>query len=260
MENKEIKSKEGKYIYGIIRHHGAIEFGPIGIGKRGDIVYGINYKNICAVVSNSPVIQYEARRANLTAHELVLEKVMKQFPVLPVRFSTIADTKDESGILKILERDYDLLTKMLDYIEGKKELGLKVIAIEEVIFDYILNKYPDIRNMKEKLIRLPPDKTYYQRMKIGELVESALQNEKEAFKKQILDRLSPLAEGVRDNDTYGDRMILNASFLIFNEKEADFDEAVNELDELFGNILTFKYVGTLPPYNFVNMTINIDKN
>ncbi len=260
MENKEIKSKEGKYIYGIIRHHGAIEFGPIGIGKRGDMVYGINYKNICAVVSNSPVIQYEARRANLTAHELVLEKVMKQFPILPVRFSTIADTKDDSGILKILERDYDLLSKMLDCIEGKKELGLKVIAIDGVIFDHILNKYPDIRNMKEKLVHLPADKTYYQRMKIGEQVEAALQKEKESFKKQILDRLSPLAESIRINDNYGDRMILNASFLILNEKEPAFDEAVNKLDEQLGSILNFKYVGTLPPYNFVNMTINIDKN
>ena len=256
-EDKEIKSKEGKYIYGIIRHHGAIDFGPIGIGKRGDMVYGINYKNICAVVSNSPVIQYEAKRANLMAHELVLEKVMEQFSVLPGRFSTVADTDGDAGIQKFLERDYDLLSKKLDSIEGKKELGLKVMAIEEVIFDHILNKYPDIRNMKEKLIHLPADKTYYQRVKIGEQVEAALQKEKESFKKQILDQLTPLAERIQINDNFGDRMILNAAFLILKEKEPEFDEAVNKLDEQLGNILNFKYVGTLPPYNFVNMTINI---
>ncbi|MGE4587038.1 MAG: GvpL/GvpF family gas vesicle protein [Mangrovibacterium sp.] len=260
MENKEIKTNEGKYIYGIIKHSEAIEFGPIGIGRRGDRVYGISYKNVCAIVSNSPVIQYEARRVNLTAHELVLEEVMKQFPVLPVRFSTIADTTDDSGVLKILERDYERLTGMLDRIEGKKELGLKVIAIEGVIFNHILDKYDEIRNMKEKLVHLPADTTYYQRMKIGEMVEAALQKEKEFFKKRILDTLTPLAVDTRINDNFGERMVLNAAFLIRNETEPEFDRAVNKLDEQLGNLLTFKYVGTLPPYNFVNMVINIEKN
>jgi hypothetical protein len=256
MKNKE-ETKEGKYIYGIIRNQGNIELGPIGIGKRGDSVYGISYRNICAIVSNSPVIQYEARRVNLTAHEVVLEEIMKQYPVLPVRFSTIADTGDDSGIRKILERDYTRLADMLDQIEGKKELGLKVIATEETIYPYILEKYEEIRTMKDKLIHLPADKTYYQRMKIGEMVEGALQKEKEYFKKCILDRLSPLATDIKINANYGERMLLNAAFLIRNETEPVFDEAVGELDLKFSNLLSFKYVGTLPPYNFVNLVINI---
>jgi len=256
MENKEA-TKVGKYIYGIIRNQGNIDLGPIGIGKRGDSVYGISYRNICAIVSNSPVIQYEARRVNLTAHEVVLEEIMKQYPVLPVRFSTIADTDDDSGIRKILERDYTRLSDMLDEIDGKKELGLKVIAIEEAIYPYILEKHADIRALKDKLIHLPADKTYYQRMKIGEMVEAALQKEKDYFKNCILDRLSPLATDIKINANYGERMLLNAAFLIRNETEADFDEIVSELDLQFGNMLSFKYVGTLPPYNFVNLVINI---
>ncbi len=51
-------------------------------------------------------------------------------------------------------------------------------------------------------------------------------------------------------------MILNAAFLIQEVKEPEFDEAVNELDKKYGDIMTFKYVGTLPPYNFVNLSIN----
>ena len=51
-------------------------------------------------------------------------------------------------------------------------------------------------------------------------------------------------------------MILNAAFLIKNSVEPVFDTAVNDLDEKFGRFMTFKYVGTLPPYNFVNLVIN----
>ena len=256
MENGIAIPKEGKYIYGIIRHTGAIDFGPIGIGKRADLVYGINYNDLCAIVSNSPIIQYEARRVNMIAHEEVLEEAMKQFTVLPVRFSTISEHNDNSGILKILEKDYKKFDDLLNKMDGKKELGLKVLAHEAAIYESIIEKYDEIKTLRGKLINLPVDKTHYQRMKIGEMVAGALKKETENYKNTILDALKPLADDVKINDNYGEMMILNAAFLIKNSIEPAFDSAVNDLDEKFGRFMTFKYVGTLPPYNFVNLVIN----
>ena len=51
-------------------------------------------------------------------------------------------------------------------------------------------------------------------------------------------------------------MILNTAFLIKNINEPEFDKAVNALDEKYGDLMTFKYVGTLPLYNFVNLVID----
>jgi hypothetical protein len=256
MNNPVEIQQEGKYIYGIIRHSGPIEYGHIGIGKRYDLVYGINYKDISAIVSNSPVIQYEARRINMTTHEKVLEEIMKQFTVLPVRFSTISEHDNDEAIKKILEKEYpkfdDLLTKM----DGKKELGLKALANDSVIFERIVEKYEDIKKLREKLLNLPPEKTHYQRMKIGEMVAEALKTEKAIYKDAIIDALKPLSEDFKLNDNYGELMILNAAFLIKNSVEPEFDKVVNDLDEKFGKLMTFKYVGTLPPYNFVNLVIN----
>ena len=256
MSNEQEIQKEGKYIYGIIRHADPLDFGPIGIGKRGDTVFGINYKDISAVVSNSPIIQYEARRVFMIAHQKVLEEVMKRFTVLPVRFSTISEHNDDSGILRILEKDYEKFDGLLNKMDGKKELGLKVLAHEAPIYENILEKYDKIKSLRDKLINLPADKTHYQRMKIGEMVAEALKNEMENYKNIILDVLNPLAEDVNVNDNYGEMMILNAAFLIKNTVEPTFDKAVNDLDEKYGHLMTFKYVGTLPPYNFVNLTIN----
>ena len=250
------KDKEGIYLYCIIRHTGAIEFGAVGIGTRADRVYAINYKDICAVVSQSAVMRYEARRVNLTAHSLVLEEVMKQFSILPIRFSTISGSYNESKILKILEKEYDKFSDLLEKMESKKELGLKVLALEEPIYKYILDKHDDIRALKDKLAKLDPDKAHYQLIKIGEMVEKALIKENSKFSDNIINALTPLAEEVKVNDKYGERMILNAAFLIKNEKEVEFDQVINALDEKYRNLLSFKYVGTLPPYNFVNLVIN----
>ena len=256
MEKEVDIPKEGKYIYGIIRHADPLDYGPIGMGKRADLVYGINFKDISAIVSNSPIIQYEARRVNMITHERVLEEVMKQFTVLPVRFSTISEHNDDSGILRILEKDYkkfdDLLTKM----EGKKELGLKVLTKEAVIYESIIEKYDEIRLLRGKLMNLPADKTHYQRMKIGEMVAEALKKETENYKNSILDILNPLSVDVKINDSYGEMMIINVAFLVKNLAESAFDKAVNDLEEKFGRFMTFKYVGTLPLYNFVTLVIN----
>ena len=256
MTIEQDKIKEGRYIYGIIRHTGPIDFGPIGIGKRSDKVYGINFRDLSAVVSNSPIIQYEARRVNMTTHEKVLEEVMKHFTVLPVRFSTISEHDDEAGIMRILEKEYDKFNDMLLKMDGKKELGLKVLAHEAPMYQSILEKYENIKSLKGKLMNLPPDKTHYQRMKIGEMVAEALKTETGNYKNAILDALNPLADDVKVNDNYGELMILNAAFLIKSTIEPEFDKVVFGLDEKFGGLMTFKYVGTLPPYNFVNLVIN----
>ena len=105
---------------------------------------------------------------------------------------------------------------------------------------------------------LSPEKSHYQRMEIGKMVEDALQKEKNIVKADILEALSPLAVEVKTNDTYGNMMIINAAFFVEKAKEKDFDEQVRLLDDKYGERVTFKYVGPLPPFNFVNISINTE--
>ena len=253
----ETALKEGKYIYCIIKANKPKTFGTLGIGGRGDELYPVCFNGLAAVVSNSPIKKYSVSRENTITHEKAIEEVMKEHVLLPVRFGTIAE--DEEKVKRILEKEYDKFRDLLDEIKGKKELGLKAIFKEDVIYKDILEKYEDIRKLKEKVANLPPEKTYYQRMQIGKTVEVALAKEKEAFEKTILATLSPLAVDLKTNNTYGERMIINAAFLVNEDKEAEFDQRVGELDAKYCNKVKFKYVGTLPPFNFVNLLIEIGK-
>ncbi|MBU2445586.1 MAG: GvpL/GvpF family gas vesicle protein, partial [Bacteroidetes bacterium] len=97
------------------------------------------------------------------------------------------------------------------------------------------------------------------RMEIGRMVEASLQNEREICKKEILDSLIPLAEDNKVNNTYGEIMILSAAFLVNKDKEPEFDQKVQGLGTQYGDKIKFKYVGTLPPFNFVNLVIETGK-
>lgn len=256
--------KEGRYIYCIIKANDVQNFGPLGIGGRGDQLYSIVRGNIAAVVSNSPIISYPVSRENLIAHEKAIEEVMKEHTVLPVRFCTIA--RGDEKICEILETAHDKFWDLLGVMAGKKELGLKAVfpgkggqaGGKGDIYSYILEKHAHIKALKEKLAARPVAQTHSQLMAIGEMVEAALQKEKEACKEDILSVLSPLAAEVKINSNYGELMILSAAFLVEQNKEAGFDKLVEQLDAKYGNRIKFKYVGTLPPFNFVNLAINTD--
>jgi hypothetical protein len=254
---KNVAVKEGKYIYCIIASNEAESFGPMGVGGRRDELHTILYDDIAAVVSDSPVISYAVSRENMLAHEKAIEEIMKKYTVLPVRFCTIA--QDEDKVKKILEKEHDRFVDLLKNIEGKKELGLKAIFKEDVIYKEIAENYEDIKSLKKALSSEPPVKTYYLRVEVGRKVEAALQKEKDTYKEEILNTLSPLAQDTKVNTTYGELMIISAAFLVEDAKEAEFDQNVQVLDDKYGDKIRFKYVGTLPPFNFVNLVIETGK-
>jgi len=257
----EVAVKEGKYIYCIIPVKSSsgetITFGPIGIGDRNDEVYGVVYEDIAAVVSKSPIVSYSVCRENMLAHERAVEEVMKEYTVLPVRFCTIA--KDDKKVAIILEKEYDKFKDMLAKIDGKKELSLKAIFDADAVYSNIIEKYKDIKTLKERLKGQPLDKTYYERVAVGRLVETALGEERQSYSEEILGALSPLVIETKINNTYGEKMIVNAAFLVDKDKESEFDEKIQELGAKYADLMKFKYVGTLPPFNFVNLIIETER-
>ncbi len=244
----------GQYIYCIIGSGRPESFGPWGIGAQGEELTTVCRQDIAAVVSRSPMIKYALSRDNMIAHEKAIEEVMKRHDVLPVRFSTIAE--DEGKIGRILEKEHDRFAELLKTMTGKTELSVIAIFKEDVVYKDIAENYRDIRAFKEKIAGLPPEKARGPLMEIGRRVEAALGREREIYKDEILKALTALSCDVKVNDNYGELMILKAAFLVERRREAEFDRAVNDLAEKYAGKIRFKYVGTLPPFNFVNLAID----
>ncbi len=252
---KDGEQAEGQYLYAIIACAEPREFKARGIGERGDIVHTVNYRRIAAVVSNSPNVEYENSRRNMMAHTLVLEEVMEQFTLLPVRFGTIAP--DVATIeTKLLVARYEEFTQLLEQMRGRVELGLKAFWHEGAAFEEVVKESETIRRMRDALNERSLEETYYERIRLGEEVEKALARKRERDEEAILSRIRPLVYKARTNKIVSDRMVLNAAFLVDRAQEPELDGAVRKLDEECSDRLMFKYVGPVPPYNFVNIVVN----
>ncbi|MBC8234045.1 GvpL/GvpF family gas vesicle protein [bacterium] len=247
----------GKYIYCIIDADENVYFGPIGIGENKPVVTTVNYKDIAAVVSTTPIKKYRVSRENSVAHEFVVEAAMEDYTILPVRFGTIA--KNEILIQAVLERRYSEFKDTLSQMKGKVELGVKVTWREDVIFEEIVNENEDIRALKDEIAAssLPPEQTHWERARVGEMVELAMDSKREEEAANILQRLKPYCVDFRENRVLLDRMILNAAFLVDKSREEEFDKQVKTLDAEQEDRLIIKYVGPIVPYNFVDIVIDI---
>lgn len=249
-------ARDGKYIYCITEGAEEERFGPLGIGGRGDDLYTITYREIGAVVSDSPVRRYPVSRENSLAHERAIEAVFKPHTVLPVRFCTIAE--DEAKVRAILEREYAEFKGLLERMHGKVEVGVKAIFHETLIYQEILERDGEIRRRKEAVASLPPQKAHWQLVEIGRMVEAALEAEKARVREEIVEALKGACHDFRlTNRLLGERMIMNAAFLADRDREAAFDREMDRLAERYGERVIFKYVGGFPPFNFVNLVIQV---
>jgi len=245
-------SRDGKYLYCIINENDGRNFGPMGIGGRGDIVSTIGFNDISAVISNTPMTRYVISRENLTQHEKVIETVMKEYTILPVRFCTIADGAEE--IRTLLRKRYSEFKGLLRDMDNKIEMGVKGYWKEmPQVFQEIDQGDSSVQGLKEECERWPEDKNI--KGELGKAVEKALSLKKAEESWTLVNRLRRISVDVKEKEPRTDPMVFNVACLIDRTREREFDYLIDELAEKHGERFSFSYVGPAPPFHFVNIEI-----
>ncbi len=233
----------------------ALAFGAIGIGEEPAPVYSVRCDDLAAIVSDTPLGVLDPTRDNVLAHQRVNETVMREHTVLPMSFGTMFKTSDD--VTAFLRSAYRAFSDVLDKMENKLEFGLKVLWDREAVIREIEEEDEDIRRLKNE-IAAQKGSTYFARMQYGRLIDAGLQGKSERYVSEIFHRLRDVSVAARANKPIGDRMILNAAFLVSRDAEDRFDARVKALGAHHDK-LTFKYTGPWPPYNFVNIRLKLER-
>ncbi len=244
----------GKYTYCVIKKPESFDLDFCGVG--GGEVHLISHGKLGVVVSDSPVEDYPITRENTVTHQQVIEKVMqKHSSVLPISFGTVAEN---AAIIKekILEARQNELLDALRRIEGKVELNLKAIWLDmPSIFQKVIAENPDLALLKKEFAgkRLGMDAT----IKIGKLVENGLKARRNKIREEILSLFEDIAVDHKDTPRLGEQMIFNIAVLIPGNKQKVFDKIARDLDKKYKEENAyFKYIGPMPPFNFVKVRIS----
>lgn len=115
------------YVYGVIERED-LAFETTGVAGA-DRVYTVDQSDVSAVVSDIDTVEPDQSDENVRAHNDVLQETLEHGggrTVVPMQFGMAF--KDEATLTNLLKGAKATFTRALDEVEGKVELGLKVIT------------------------------------------------------------------------------------------------------------------------------------
>ena len=246
---------KGKYLYGVIKRdkNQSLNF---------DGLTPVVYQSLAAVVEEKEVKDYhklpkEETIRELIGHQQTIEKIMNEFPILPVRFGTIL--KDKEEVKSVLEKGYFFLRNTLRKIEDKIELDLVCFWDEQKAAQMACQKSKKIRDYytSEVARRDSSDGEMEAKITLGKLVADYLASKREKLRNQILKTLKKEAVESCSHALADVNMLLNQAFLVEKKGQEAFNHALNQLDSRFADLLNFRLVGPLPPYSFSTVVVDV---
>ncbi len=249
--------KKGIYIYGIIPNfYHADQF--IKLENMG--VYTISFQKISAIVSDMKVVDYtqlnkESLAKLLINHQKTIEGIMDMgFSIIvPIRIGTFMN--NDSDVKSILKKGYSLIMEVMDKINDHFEVD---IATTWADFNKVLqdiSTLPTVNELKQNLLKKGENVTRSDQLKLGAFVKELLDKKKESYAYKINSSLLPFTFDTRYNEVMNDEMISNNAYMINKNMQSGFDKTIDQLDEVFGGELNFKYIGPLPCYSFYTIEI-----
>jgi hypothetical protein len=239
------------YVYGIVPDAAIPRLTKRGV-EGADDVRAVVSGPAAALVSNVKTMPVRATRANLMAHSDVLQEAIQESDVLPMRFGFVMDT-DDAVRDELLGRRRRELADLLSEMAGRVEMAVKVYYLEDAVLTQIITDNPSIARLRESTRGLPGDAGYYQRIRLGEVIASAIEIRRTEDSAKILERLNTGAvRSVRDTQT-PEQMVLKASFLVERDRVPAFQTLASELAAEGSSSMQFTCLGPLPPYSFVQL-------
>ena len=251
--------KDGwKHLHGVTEASQSLNISLREAGNGDGQICAITYKDLSAIVSDSPPCDPKTLRKDLLvrhllAHQKTIEALMNCCAIIPIKFGSFAHTDQE--VERMLTDGYSLFKFLLPWAREKTEFELAVSWDRERIFKILHAEEPQLQFLQKEIEGASGEDSLSKKIELGKAVHGALLRRRALFKEKILVQLEDAAESRCEHDPMDDLMILNAAFLLQKEREREFERRVGQLDQAFSGQAFFKLVGPLPLYSFNSLEI-----
>jgi hypothetical protein len=236
------------YVYGVTPAAEKVDVKAQGVEPAKGGVRRVTHGDLAAIVSDVEAGPLVAARG-LRAHWRVLEDAVASATVLPVRFGTVMES-DDAVVDQFLTPRHDRLVALLAELSGKVQLSVKAFYDEEQLMRGVVDASPAVAQLRERVRQRPKAATYYERIRLGELVAGEVEGARERDAGMVLERLEPLAVAARREPPGTPDAAVNAAFLVERSRVDEFSQAVARLSDEVKDRMRLRYIGPLPPYSF----------
>jgi hypothetical protein len=210
----------------------------------------IESEDLAAMVGDAPEDDPKATRNQALGHARVLEAAVRDAPVVPMRFGIMCGS-DEEVTSAILQERHDQFAELLDRFEDRVEMVLKAYYREEPLLREIVESEPEVGKLREAVREEPEEATREQRMRLGELINQAIEQRRELDSADLLGKLEEAVQEVRSDPPEKELMVLNVPMLVERNRVDALEATVEEVAEERREMMHFKLLGPMPAYHFL---------
>jgi glycosyltransferase involved in cell wall biosynthesis len=234
------------YTYGIIDSNAKID--NFITGLTGAQIYNIPYCDIGIVASKFDRQIQAVTKDLVLEHEEIVERLMENFTVLPMRFFTVFNKKED--VLSMLQDYYTDFKQNLDKLHNKVEFGVKAIWPGDAIRGRITDACSKVN---VSITKSAPGRNFI--MKKLEKYKIDKEFEKEADKHiAVIDNVfSQYAVEKKLRKLNSNILFLRAYYLVTKDRQDDFKKAFEQFRTTHNDV-KYLFSGPWPPYNFIHLT------
>ena len=241
----------GVFVHAVVRADHGLPQGVKGVG--GSSLELVPYDEIAAVVSEVGLDGRLGRRADLTAYADVMEALLPEGPVAPVRFGCVMPDA-ETVVAEILAPRAGELEAMLDDLDGHVQYNVRATYVEETVLAELVRDNPEIQSLRERTRDLPEDALVGDRIRLGELVAQGWARLARADADHILGRVAPAVRAHTVRRDPGPSAALDAALLVETARSQELEDSLEDLAQQTEGRMHLRLVGPLAPYDFVAVT------
>jgi hypothetical protein len=242
-----------RLLYAIIPAAPQLKYESAGIGET--CVYTISEGGISAVVSDIHDRRLRPERRNLAAHQGVLNRLMEFTTPLPMAFGTIAHGAE--AVREMLACNLDAISKQLNGVAGRAEMILRVKWDVPNIFEYFVATQRELMLARDRLFGTDREPRQEDKLEIGRLFERLLEEEREALTEKVEQAVSGCGSKIKRNKCRNEMEVMNLACLVPRDRQTAFEDRIFHAARLFDNNFAFDYNGPWPPYNFVELSLEL---
>jgi hypothetical protein len=258
-------SDTGWYAFGVVRSRDAEPLPAEGI-EADRPPRAVTEGNLAAIVSEVDLHQFAEDRLSdnlrdpewlstrVQAHEAVLEALIRDRTVLPMRFGTIF--RDLEGVRGLLSRGEEQLSGALATLAGSKEWGVRASLDRGRMDQWLRERRPQPSSTPGGA----EGAAYLGERRAQRDLDREIEQVTQAAERRAEDALRSVARAVRRRGSSGrseSSWAVDLAVLVPEERLGELQWVVDELAKsLEPRGLGFEMTGPWPPYSFVNIELS----
>ncbi len=239
------------YVYGYTLASAPHQLEDISGVDEGDL-FMVTYNDVSAIVSGYCHDKLLVKGKDIFTHQNVIRNLMDESSIIPLHFGLTL--RDISSVEKVLMSNHDELRDQLYRIYSKVEMEVSMRFAVDDLFDFMVGKYPQLREEKDKVANGKLVFYLGDRARKGERFENLLKKEKEIYASQVEEVIGPwCAEIKRSKAISLEREIVTFNCLVNRERLKVFERSIYEAGERFSADFNFTFNGPWAPQHFCNL-------